>query len=234
MYVRKTGPPDRDSSSAVGGAFVGKFELRKSSMQKPESAKELARRIGLERIFNCRRPLAPTLATDNYSEKLRLRMILGEWIADRNCSFFITINTNDSSMSLEHSRLALKRLGAFLDHYFLGKKWQNFASSDRTFFVAVPERAGDEWHFHLFLKLPHKSPYVSAPSLRHVIQAALKEKHIFPHGDVDVRRLRRKRAITNDYHQLRAASYALKRMWRFDGSTDFILSTEFHKALEKR
>src|SRR5690242_11449932 len=110
------------------------MELRPDSI----NGKDRARKRGIELQFGTvSLPLETSPALASYIQRLHRCRELARWLWDCEFDFFVTINSNDISTSHEQGRLAIKKFGAILDRYFLGKKWAGLDSNERTFFVGI-------------------------------------------------------------------------------------------------
>jgi len=83
---------------------------------------------------------------------------MGEWLAETEWDYFVTLATNKSSDSLHNDSLVgwankqLHNWHARMDRKFLGPKWQN-KKDKRIEFVAFLEHADSNIHWHLMVKL---------------------------------------------------------------------------------
>lgn len=193
-----------------------------------------ARRRAVERMLYARLPSEhDRYSMWSYRERLARQRSLATWLWDQEFDCMVTINSNDPLFSFERGRFALKGFGALLDRYFLGKRWCEIESRQRTFFVAVPESAGGELHYHILLRFPPKPRRDSTQIARFMRQltAKLKAKRIFPRGDVHIQSFQGRSGEIDSYHQLCTISYVVKHRWKADlKDCDCIISSEFHLA----
>jgi len=113
-----------------------------------------ARERAFERAFQAKSGTAEFASIRSYANRRKRQRALALWLFDKEFDLFITLNSNDPFLNYEQGRAALKKLGALLDHYFLGRKWWNYESNRRTYFVAIPEHGGGELHYHVLVRIP--------------------------------------------------------------------------------
>jgi hypothetical protein len=164
----------------------------------------------------------------SYSKKRRQEKLAELLLSKTRFDLFMTVNSNDPRLTYGRGRIALRKLDAIMDRYFLGKRWCRFPSEQRTFFIAVPERGADgDLHYHLLVRIPPKLKTVSEKLKtvhRCINKRNLQRKKIFPRGDVHTRMLKR-----NDLSaQVSVACYVVKRLWREESWANWMLSTELH------
>ena len=102
-------------------------------------------------------PVQESATLDSYIQRLHRCRKMASFIWDCEPDYFITINSNNPHMTYEKCYIEIKKFGALLDWYFLGKKWSEVDSQKRTFFIAIPETAGGELHYHVLVRVPPKS-----------------------------------------------------------------------------
>jgi hypothetical protein len=194
---------------------------------------EFARRRGIERMLHARHTHVEESANlTSYQGRLRQQREFALWLVDREFDWMLTINTNSRDFAHQEGRTALRKLGALIDRCLLGVRWWRLPSAYRTFFVAVPETAGDELHYHILLRLPQKARLHPNRvwKLRRDLTAKLRRKRIFPSGDAQVTMVNEGDAPDVLWSQFEIACYVAKDIWRSDNMDHYVLSTEFHPS----
>lgn len=190
-----------------------------------------ARYRAVERALFANRP-----ATDgdaplrSYSNRVARLGDLALWLWEQEFDAMITINSNDTHFDYRRGRSALKKLDAFLDHFFLRKSWCKYPSPQRTLFFAVPEHAGGELHYHIFIKIPSMSrrSLSQLTNIRPTLTEVLQAKKIFPRGDADMRRLSGFSESRDSWHRFRTACYVVKGLWQAVEWEQCLIGSEFH------
>jgi hypothetical protein len=196
-----------------------------------------ARRRAIERKLCAVRLTPGTSAnTGTYPKKLELQRAIALMLWDKEFDYMITLNSNDYRFNHERGRVAIKRFGALVDRCLLGGSWFKYPSRERTFFIAVPEYRGAEWHYHILLKVPRSAKrYPSRmKKLRRVIRTHIQTKRILPRGDADIKRLTGVSDIEDTGHQFEVACYVVKDLWKPGHWENCIFSTEFHPSGQRK
>jgi hypothetical protein len=190
-----------------------------------------ARQRAIARKLDATVPFRAELTSlSSYAKRLASQQQLAQWLWEREFDFMVTLNSNDFRCDYHRGRTALKKFDALINRHLLGKRWYKSPSEQRTLFLAVPEHAGGELHYHVLLKLPPKAkhnPLRARRFLRSLTQK-IRAKKIFPHGDAHVLHLTRGGEIEICQRQFCTACYVVKRLWRSDEWENYVLSKEFH------
>ena len=132
---------------------------------------------------------------DSYRARLDRQRNWFMFVLEQCFEMMVTIQFNESLTEAQF-RARVKRFDAFLNRYFLGRKWASFKAEDRVFFLAFGEAnsSGSHVHAHILLRRPQgRSPFpVRIPSWKYPLTSkqwtdACRKKYICPHGDIDVR-----------------------------------------------
>lgn len=166
----------------------------------------------------------------SYRQRLDRQRGTANWFWDLEPDFLLSVNSNDQNYTYARGRTAIKKLGALIDRHVLGRNWYEFQSTERTLFVAVPEWAGGELHYHLLVKFPPKTQqdFQEFRGFGLRLTKQIQRKKMFPRGDAKVDQLVGHGETVDSLNQLKAACYVAKGLWREETASNIIISNEFH------
>jgi hypothetical protein len=182
------------------------------------------------RLYAYRPPANEYEPLTSYRHCLDRQRESARWLLDLDFDFWVSMNSNDSTFTFERGRIAVRKFGALVDHHLLGRRWQRFQSQERTFFVAVPEHADGELHYHILLKLPRKArqKFQRFQDFGQGLTRKLKRKRIFPRGDAKVDQLTGHGDVADLENQLKTVCYTAGDLWMEENWNNMIISSEFH------
>jgi hypothetical protein len=207
------------------------MNIARCRSEQPGPYCERARERAIARAFITNRPSADAhAALTSYGHCLNRQRQWAHFLWGSDFDFFVTINSNDSTFNYNRGRSAIKKFGALVDRQLLGRNWHKFSSDERTFFAAIPERAGGELHYHILLKFPPKAQHdtKSLQDFGRGFKRRIEHKRIFPRGDADVGQLTGHGELVDSGNQFKTTCYVAKDLWQEEISSNVILSNEFH------
>lgn len=161
-----------------------------------------------------RRPFIPWVG---YSQSRKLAAEWALWLPALTADWFVTLNFNRETQSLEGARHQFGQWLARLDRKFLGRRWSQ-RGGRRTFAVGFIEHPSTNLHVHANVTLPERARGLD-PFLQLSWMRAYWDR-LQPAGSLQG---------TPIYDHRGAGRYMTKGLNRLDHFEDqILLSTEFH------
>lgn len=177
--------------------------------------------MGLEggQRFN---PLRQWSTQMEYSRCKQTQVELRDFVLNMNLPMFgtLVVNPADTTFTAEEK---LKRFHRMLDMKILGRNLKKYEEQDRTFFIAFPEQFSSFPHYHLLIR-PAKDFRLDKNQLactRYYFFAPQIWKKICPEG------CSKFSFLQHQVDKRKTTYYSLKRAWKENNFSNFVVSSEF-------
>jgi len=143
-----------------------------------------------------------------------LQIALREFMTDMKMPLFPTICLNRAT-SHERAARILRDFQQLIDRKMFGRRFYKLHRSDRSFFIAVPEKAKNKSHYHLVLRVPkHKELFFKMNAWFYLRQGDRNAKIVTLHVETA--------------EEIRKTSfYSRKDSWQRENYDNSVISTQF-------
>jgi len=157
----------------------------------------------------------PYPSLDSYQSRLQRHDAWFVWTLPRDFEYMTTVQFGEPRSEAQIA-MAIRRLCALMDRYWLGRHWSRYPAGERTDYIGAVEEGPKRGHSHVHLLLRRPRSVVQrsvegswreqaqARCLSCVFTDLARRKGVCPHGDVRFNRL------NNEHDRMQAASYVLK------------------------
>lgn len=160
--------------------------------------------------------------------KSREREAVREWLNGMHFTHFITLSSNNEILSREDMGKHLKTWDSRVNRKLVGPRWHK-RNDERMYWMAFPEKADVNPHWHLLLQLlpeqidkDEERQLTSEWSFAGFIEKIWTQ--IVPSGTVDVQRLG-----VGQNNKIRTCNYVTKSLGYEPNLENFVMSREYFK-----
>ena len=159
---------------------------------------------------------------NSLSQNKRIRSAIREMIMEQGADYFVTAVFNRET-NFGGAWNSLKDWHARIDRCLLGKRWQQKAAHERTFFWAFPEHPDSNLHYNLMVKLPDPTKRMEFEAIADTCW-----RGIVGSGDMKLEYLQTALDL------VRTVNYSTKDQWRSDLIENYIVSSMFLNEKESK